>query len=58
MGQTKNDLEEECGEREREQEEMGWQLWRAATITSVKNRDRWKAFLNGLKCSPGHKEHK
>ena len=36
---------------------MGWQSWRGATI-SAKARDRWKAFLNGLKCPPGHEEDK
>ena len=40
---------------EREQKEIGWQSWGAATA-SKKDRDEWRAFLNGQRCSTGHDE--
>jgi len=40
---------------EREQKEMGWQSWKVAT-TSARDRDGWKAFLNGLRCPARHDE--
>lgn len=34
---------------------MGWQSWKATT-TSARDRDGWKAFLNGRRCPAGHDE--
>ena len=38
--------------REREENEMGWQSWQAATA-SAKDWGGWKAFLNVVRCPAG-----
>ena len=37
---------------EREKKEMEWQSWQAATA-SAKDRDKWRALLNVLRCPAG-----
>ena len=37
---------------EREREEMGWKSWADATA-AAKDREGWKAILNGLQRPPG-----
>lgn len=38
---------------ERERNEMGWQSW-GTMIAPAKDRDGWRAFLNGLSCPAEH----